>query len=272
MRQWIDLIAVLVLLAAVPLMSGCPSQSGRGVEKLAPEAEKGNATANATSTEAKDAVPPLVELVPDVEPSSTGSDVQTVSAVAAVTDPAIGAGAVLDGGDIETTETIGARQMAHKIPQVQMTDEHQAQLYYKVGDVFPQTVLLNLAGEETPLTNYWGSKATVILFWSVQDPYAFESYRSLPGDVPSAAKGKVGVLSINCGDAPQAIVTKVPGDTPPVLLASPKSAEMPLHLGAKLPQIYVLDSKGRVVWCDIEYSRVARDRMAEAVHYLLSNE
>lgn len=288
MRNWLDLIGVLTLLTLVPLLAGCPARSGSGVTESVPlangtslagtssAAEGPSGDANGAAGSSGNA--PLVAATGNY--GGSGGEVgrvgtgDTGNSGRPATDPASAVSPVDPSSAGPNAPNVAGTPPARPdLPLVEMSAEHQSKLFLRVGDKFPPLRLLNLAGDEIELLPYFGEKATVVLFWGLKDPYAFEAYRSVGADLPKSQElGDLGILTINYDDPPREILSKVPGDQPPVFLASPDAPELPLPQQPKLPQIYVLDGNGRVVWCDIEYSRNTRIHMTKSLQHLLLSQ
>jgi peroxiredoxin len=143
------------------------------------------------------------------------------------------------------------------IPQVFLTSDHSAMCRVRVEDEMPAITLPKLGGGEAELASLQGKKATVVLFWHNDLWMSKSALEDLARDVsPSEDIAVVGV-AVKTDAADVVAMTDVAGATFTQLLDNDGKAFSKLGM-TKLPRIYVLDSSGKIVWFDIEYSQATR--------------
>jgi peroxiredoxin len=156
-------------------------------------------------------------------------------------------------------------------PQVWMTEAHAATCLVKVGDAMPDITLPDLEGNEQLLARLYGEKLTVVVFWNSHYALAREQFMRLERETADrfSAFG-VSVVAINVSDTPQevrSVATEADSGVP--CLLDQQGAALALVATEKLPRTYVLDSAGRILWLDIEYSLSTARELRNAVYYFL---
>ncbi len=154
-------------------------------------------------------------------------------------------------------------------PEVVMSDAHAATCLVKVGDAFPTASLVDLAGKSRPLEELFGKKLTVVIFWSNENLYSIAELKEAAAEIHARfGEQGVSVIGINVGDDPAVVARRV-GELEllfPQLLDRERTLYTRIATGA-LPRTYLVDSQGKVVWLDIEYSRTTRRTMLQAVRF-----
>ena len=159
-------------------------------------------------------------------------------------------------------------------PFVKLSEEHEQTCLVTTGDSFPPLTVITVSGDEDALSNHYGDRLTVVVFWTNNHPYAREQYRHLENEIyePYGPDG-VGLVAINVGDPIEEVRQQVgqhgsefQNFVDPDRVAFHKVASM------KLPRTYLLDSSGRVLWFDIEYSRSTRRDLDRAIRFFLSGQ
>jgi peroxiredoxin len=155
-----------------------------------------------------------------------------------------------------------------KIPPVELSKGEEALCKVKVGDTLPAITLPQLGGGgEMKLTELYGKKATVVVFWKSDRRMAREQLTDLGPDVvqPFGERG-VGVVGIavnESADKAQKTVQETDAKFPSLLDADGKAFA---QVGSgKLPRTYLLDSSGKILWFDIEYSLTTRRELHQAL-------
>lgn len=155
------------------------------------------------------------------------------------------------------------------VPKVALSAQHQAMVKVGVGSEFP-AVSLPVASDPAnakTLADGLGTKATVVALWKGEGAMSKALLRDLALDIAAQFQApEVTTVAIATGmpaaEAQQeATALKYTG---PVLVDEKGEAFAALGTD-RLPRVYVLDSKGQVVWMDIEYSQSTRREMKEAV-------
>lgn len=163
-------------------------------------------------------------------------------------------------------------------PSVVLSAGHAALCSVRVGDAMPTLTLVDVAAHDQALPDLFGRKLTVVVFWTLEHPYATEQFERLSAEVvgPYAEFG-VNTVAINVGDPPelvQAAGQRISTGTSaafPVLLDVDGTAFDRVATG-KLPRTYLLDPAGRILWFDIEYSESTRRELKNAILWHLIKE
>lgn len=151
-------------------------------------------------------------------------------------------------------------QEAPAIPEVHLSRGHAAACKVGVGDTFPAVRAPRLGGGAAELQQLYGDAATVVMFWSGDDPMSRMALGDLQRDVaePHASRGVavVGIAVKQSAEDAQAALQKG-GAEFPVLVD--EGGEAFAAVGTdKLPRVYLLDPQGKILWFDIEYSLATR--------------
>jgi peroxiredoxin len=157
------------------------------------------------------------------------------------------------------------------MPLVVLSDQHAAICKIKVGDSFPNLELPDTAGQPRTLTELYGSKLTLVVFWDQTQPTALEELSDLNRyHLPRFGEKGLAVVAVNCGDGPTeaAELAKAAGATYPVLIDAGRQAFSQVA-SDKLPRSYLLDPSGKVIWFDLEYSPTTRRDLAVAIRHTL---
>lgn len=157
------------------------------------------------------------------------------------------------------------------MPKVVLTDQHAAMSMVKVGDPFPNIELPDVGGQQRSLTELYGPKLTLVVFWDHAQPCALEQLSDLNRYyLPRFADKGLAVVAVNSGDpsTQAAELAKAAGATYVVLSDVDRKA-FALVASDKLPRSYLLDSSGRVIWFDLEYSATTRRDLAVAIRHTL---
>lgn len=160
---------------------------------------------------------------------------------------------------------------ALKMPGVVLSDQHAALCKVKVGDQFPAIELPNLAGEKKTLNELYGSKLTLVVFWSGKQPTGLEQLADLSRfHLPRFGDKGLAVVAINSGDdATQASELSQKAGTAYPVLSDVDGAALSQVAASKLPRSYLLDPSGKVLWFDLEYSPTTRRDLAQAIRFTL---
>jgi hypothetical protein len=171
------------------------------------------------------------------------------------------------GGSLVSLSLVASGQdaaapAASQVPKVALSAQHQAMVKVGVGQEFPAV---------QQVADGLGTKATVVAVWKGDGAMAKSMLRDLGVDIAEQYKSpEVATFAIATGmpvaeAQQQATALKYTG---PVL--ADEQGETFATLGTdRLPRIYVLDSKGQVVWMDIEYSLSSRRELKQALAALV---
>jgi hypothetical protein len=164
------------------------------------------------------------------------------------------------------------------MPKVNLSDELRANCLVKVGDVMPTPKLPDIKTDS--LASLYGKKLTVVCFWTAVDRRsALETaniLRSLTGEIakPFAGKGVqvIGIeLARNFVDkAAWESVREAVSKLPFPCLSDGKGQYLGyLCKDDKVPRVYLLDAKGKILWFDVEYSRSTREDLVQGIRVAL---
>ncbi|MGO8748483.1 MAG: TlpA family protein disulfide reductase [Thermoguttaceae bacterium] len=159
------------------------------------------------------------------------------------------------------------------IAPVAMTAKQLRTCLVKVGNPLPDGELPLADGKAVPVRSLLGKRGTVVLFWNAQNAYALQALADLQTEVNEPYGGHgIAVIGINVQDSPEDARKSIAdaGSRYPSLF------DRDGHYFAKvateqLPRLYLVDSQGKVLWFDIEYSTTTRRQLTEAVHVLAGN-
>jgi peroxiredoxin len=146
---------------------------------------------------------------------------------------------------------------------------HEAFCRVKVGGLMPAIELSQIGGgaERKKLSDLFGEKATVVVYWKGDRRMAIEQLADLGPDVvrPFGDKGVavVGIAVNESAASAQATLQKT-GATFPNLLDADRKAFAQVG-SEKLPRTYLVDPQGKILWFDIEYSHATRRELHQAL-------
>lgn len=152
------------------------------------------------------------------------------------------------------------------LPTVLMSSDHKEMCQVGVGDPLPTLNLRTRAGQAMQFEQLRGDKGTVIALhgnpgWmtdtlladlgpEVADLYSSEGIRVITVSTRSVAQTPDGITALRI---------------------SQQEAEKSLGKG-RMPRVYVLDSDGKIIWFDIEYSLSTRRELQQAIKVLTEEE
>ncbi len=165
-------------------------------------------------------------------------------------------------------------EMAAEIPKVFLSTSHSAMCRVRVGDEMPEISLSQMKGGEVSLKSLHGEQATVVLFWRPDRWMSHMALADLEREVASSAEhGTVAVVGIAVETPTEKVAkeAKAAGATFPQLVDSDATAFAKVGM-VMLPRVYVLDSTGKIVWFDIEYSESTRRELKQTLAVLAGND
>ncbi|MEX2092379.1 MAG: redoxin domain-containing protein [Pirellulales bacterium] len=153
------------------------------------------------------------------------------------------------------------------VPPVLLSHQHAALCRVKVGDTMPEIGLPKVLGGDAKLSALYGKSATVVVFWKGDRQMALDELADLGPDVVQKF-GTRGVdvvgIAVNqpAADA-RSTIQKTAANFPQLLDADGKAFD---KVGSqKFPWTFVLDSSGKIVWFDLEYSLATRRELQQAL-------
>ncbi len=262
---------------ALALMVGCGQQpasqpqasdqeagvSESSAQQAAAEPQKRLAEADGEQIAAPAKSAPITD--DQVQPATAVSPAPNIDATATPQLPT-GPGALLP-----LEEAIDSGQ---SMPQPQFTEQHIKTCKVVVGDQFPKLELADAGGQSQNFAELLGEKLTVVVFWNSKLPTSLEELADLENRyVREFGAQGMKVIGVNVNDKPE--VAKE--------LAEQTGAQFPELSDAtgqafasvareKLPRTYLLDSSGKILWFDVEYSRTTRQQLLSAIRYSLAQK
>jgi len=159
-------------------------------------------------------------------------------------------------------------------PTAWQIDTPAATCLVKVGQALPDVTLADLNGQSQQLSKLMGDRLTVVVLYSNSNIHAATELNDLAVEVarPMAARG-VRVVGINERDAASAAkeTAERAGASFPILVDAEGKYFGQLAT-EKLPRTYLLDSTGKVLWLDIEYSRITHHDLRQAIRFALGGQ
>ena len=161
------------------------------------------------------------------------------------------------------------------IPKVAMTEELLATCLVRVDDTMPDAELPDLADKPQSLSALRGEKLTVICLWKsgetdVGKLKASDVLADLQELSENYLEKGVHVIGINEGDPPENVRQRISEAqaTFPNLLDS-DGAFFEKIATEELPRVYLLDSEGKILWFDSEFSQITRRRLERGIRVAL---
>jgi peroxiredoxin len=154
-------------------------------------------------------------------------------------------------------------------PVVIMSEAHANSCLVKVGSPFPDMSLLDLQGQPQPISRFFGDRLTLVVFWTSRKPFACEQFCRLEREtVQKYANRGLKAVAINVGDTPETVreLAEQCGATFSLLLDS-RGEALAQVAASKLPRSYLINSQGRILWLDIEYSQGTCRELRNAIEY-----
>lgn len=161
------------------------------------------------------------------------------------------------------------------IPTVALDAASEATCLVKVGDVFPEGTLTDTSGNPVPLKTLLGEGLAVVYFWTGKNPYAVAGLTDLEKLVPKdlTDMGAVRVIAVNAGDAPEAVRELLAQTAAYVTNVFDTDGGLFEKVATEgLPRVYLIDSEGKIVWFDIEYSQSMKRDLRQALEVALSTK
>jgi peroxiredoxin len=183
--------------------------------------------------------------------------------------------------DIEDPPVIGTPQEAFnfvrrplEMPKVLLTEGEAKNSLIKVDDQMPEISLPDVNGKPQQLSKLLGSKLTVVTFWNTSGPFAVEEIGDL-GPLVAKRFGHhgveiVGIVERSSAAAAKGKLKQVGAEF--VNLMDTDGKALKQVATAELPRTYLLDTNGKVLWFDLEYSRSTRRDLVRAIQFALLND
>ncbi len=155
---------------------------------------------------------------------------------------------------------------ALQMPEVVMTEAHEATCRVKPGEKVPDVTLADLQGNQQQLARLTGERGTVLLFWSATVPYSVHWLEDLAADVDGKYPG-VNVVAVNEKDTLEEAQQLAAAARFPIL-QDPGQAFFHQVATEILPRIYLLGPDREVLWLGIDYQEGTRRDFNTALEFL----
>jgi peroxiredoxin len=240
---WINRLAVAIISSGgiMPFVAGCSEPATGAVSaQVAEESRERKAEAADGATAGKSVTP--VAATAEAAPRNSAAPIARTAAK-------------------PVTETYSA-----DVPPVLLASEHANLCKVNVGDAFPAIELPKVSGGNAKLADVSGKKATVVLFWTPDRWMAEGALVDLALEA-AAFSGKgagfVGIVEGPASEKSDGLIKSAGGGL--TQLADADGAALAQVGESALPRVYVLDSKGKVAWFDIEYSEATRRELRQTL-------
>lgn len=160
------------------------------------------------------------------------------------------------------------------MPKVLMSEGHRKSCKVFVGDPLPDLELASLDGKKRKLSADYGKNLTVVCFFGGTLPSEEQELVDLtPEVVDRFGKEDVAVIGVAVGKPQDAVaaLTKKTGVKFPVFIDQDRTAFKQVGQ-AYLPRTYLIDSTGKILWLDLEYSATTRRQLNEAIRHVLETK
>ena len=175
------------------------------------------------------------------------------------------------GAPAVTTQAPAEPAPPPTIPKVVLSESLAATCLVKTSDPMPKGQLLDLEGKGQPLEAFFGPKLTVVLFWTSRNMYSGEALAHVSRKVaaPFAAKG-LRVVTVNEGDTPEVVLQAIETLDPKLPSLLDPDGQFLAKVASERPlRPYLLDSQGKILWFDIEYSESTRRDLVQSIRVAL---
>ncbi len=153
---------------------------------------------------------------------------------------------------------------AEGLPKVALSEQHRAMCKVGVGDQLPELVLKTPNGDDQELAALLGKKASVVVFYK-SDGWMTRTLLADLGPDVTGKFGKSGVAAVAIAIGKQPKLAKEY-----FALSDPEESALELLGKDKLPRVYLVDAKGKILWFDIEYSMSTRRELQQALRTISS--
>lgn len=160
------------------------------------------------------------------------------------------------------------------MPQVLMSEKHRKSCQVFVGDLLPEMELSDLAGKQRKLSTEYGKKLTVICMFGGKLPSEDQELMDLTTEMADRyGKEQVAVIGVAVGQSSDSAAAhaKKLGVKFPVFTDSNRKA-YDVVANDYLPRTYLIDSTGKILWLDLEYSASTRRQISEAIRHVLETK
>jgi peroxiredoxin len=159
-------------------------------------------------------------------------------------------------------------------PSIAMSAAHEVTCLVNVGDRLPAMTLAGLDGSRRTVEDAYGERLTVVVFWNSANPMAREQFTRLSRDIAGPlSKYGVNAVAVNVGDDAATVAEICESENSNIdCLLDPVGNSFAKVATRTLPRTYLLDSSGRILWLDMEYSQTTRRELQNAILFYLRRE
>jgi hypothetical protein len=159
-------------------------------------------------------------------------------------------------------------------PSIAMSAAHAATCLVSVGDRMPAIDLNTIDVQIKRLEDLYGERLTVVVFWTSQNPMAREQFTRLTRDIVDPfSKYGVNTVAVNLGDDGLTVGDLCNGEAAKFECMFDLTGNAFAKVATRtLPRTYLLDSSGRILWLDMEYSQTTRRELQNAILFYLRRE
>jgi peroxiredoxin len=159
-------------------------------------------------------------------------------------------------------------------PTIAMSAAHAATCLVSVGDRMPAIDLNTIDVQIKRLEDLYGERLTVVVFWTSQNPMAREQFTRLTRDIVDPfSKYGVNTVAVNLGDDGLTVGELCNGEAAKFECMFDLTGNAFAKVATRtLPRTYLLDSSGRILWLDQEYSQTTRRELQNAILFYLQRE
>lgn len=168
-------------------------------------------------------------------------------------------------------ETVSLVDEPREMPLVVLSEGHAATCKLRVGDEFPQLALPDFEGVTHELSSLFGERLTVVIFWRAANPYSVYELKDVAQRIATPlADAGVKVIAVDVRDPLELArsAAEVAGGDITQLHDAQGQLYDAVATG-RLPRTYLLDTHGKILWFDLEYSLETRRHLLQAVHFAL---
>ncbi len=251
MQKWIDPIAIALVVLLFTVLVGCPAD--------APPASSSTAQGPQEREEVK---PSPTESEPLEESASTepGNLAGVGDSQEALPSESDQAASPVEAGDFAASVDV------EDLPAVTMSQQHSDASLFEIGQPLNEVFVAQGEGEAVPLADVLKNRPSVVVLVGNDNLYAVEALSDLIHEIKPRYEAQglhVVALAVDeVSPAFQELLSKHSLETPIWTL---REAPEPPTGYWKIPQIFVVDGSGKVVWEDIEYSRGTRRLLRDAL-------
>lgn len=158
------------------------------------------------------------------------------------------------------------------MPAVTLSEEDAATCLVKVGDAMPDIKLPDFEGKAKSVKDLFGSKGTIVVFWSSTSPYSEAALQDLSHAATGLAEKGIKVVAIHKGDKNEGAKNAIEWKITLPQLADEDGAALAKVSTKRLPRVYLLDPAGKILWFEMSYDATNTNRVLnDALKFVLGS-